>query len=134
MNLRYYSTLHLCIHLSNRTALLLLLCAFHSHNLIFNNEQSSYSKLNVKQTLAYMYAEQGILSRCLLKMTWIVFKFIKLLHLQTMLVFYVNFRSEINNNPKIQLKYTIGSALHAVFTITFPIFKSQIFYFFCSCF
>jgi len=38
-------------------------CAFHSHNPIFNNEQNSYPKMNVKQTLTYMYAEQqGIVS------------------------------------------------------------------------
>jgi len=51
-----------------------------------------------------------------------------------MLVFYINFPSEKNNNPKIQLKYTIGTALHAVFTLKFPIFKSLIFYFFVFAF
>jgi hypothetical protein len=107
-------------------------CAFHSHTPIFNNEQNSYPKLNVKQTLTYTWAEQQvILSRCLLKITWNVFKFIIQLHLQTMLlVFYINFHSEKNNNPKRQLKCIIGSALHAIFTLKFPIFKSLIFYFF----
>ena len=132
MNVRDCSTLRLCINVSNGTSLLLLLCISQSD---LQQRQNSYLKMNVKHILTYMYAEQqGILSRRLLKMTWNVFTFFIQLHLQTMIVFYINFPSEKNNNPKMQLQYTRGNALHAVFTLKFLISKSLIFYFFCFCF